>query len=53
MPPRTKYILPFSAILGPIQWDLVEEIRRAHAEEPPLAACLPSNLYVPTSLCFH
>ncbi|KAK3549103.1 hypothetical protein QTP70_031898 [Hemibagrus guttatus] len=40
-------ILPATAILAPVQWDLVEEIRRAHAEEPPPAGCPSSRIFVP------
>ncbi|KAK3573255.1 hypothetical protein QTP86_015770 [Hemibagrus guttatus] len=30
-------ILPAAALLAPVRWDLVDEIRRAHADEPPPA----------------
>ncbi|KAK3523238.1 hypothetical protein QTP86_024515 [Hemibagrus guttatus] len=43
-------ILPSSLILAPIQWSLVDEIRRAHAKETPPATYPPFKLYVPTSL---
>ncbi|KAK3572969.1 hypothetical protein QTP86_011814 [Hemibagrus guttatus] len=43
-------IIPPSVILAPIQWNLVEEIQRAHAEDPPLASCPPFKLYVPANL---
>ncbi|KAK3565772.1 hypothetical protein QTP86_015024 [Hemibagrus guttatus] len=39
-------ILPATALLAPVQWDLVEEIRRAHADEPPPAGCPPNKLFV-------
>ncbi|KAK3540596.1 hypothetical protein QTP70_034354 [Hemibagrus guttatus] len=39
-------ILPATALLAPVQWDLVEEIRRAHAKEPPPAGCPPNKLFV-------
>ncbi|KAK3523803.1 hypothetical protein QTP70_010025 [Hemibagrus guttatus] len=32
-------ILPATAALVPVQWDLVEEIWRAHADEPPPTGC--------------
>ncbi|KAK3537116.1 hypothetical protein QTP70_002129 [Hemibagrus guttatus] len=34
-------ILPATAVLAPVQWDLVEEIRWDHADEPPPAGCPP------------
>ncbi|KAK3541726.1 hypothetical protein QTP86_002119 [Hemibagrus guttatus] len=37
-------ILPPAVVLGPIQWDLIEEIQRAHADEAPPTACPPSKL---------
>ncbi|KAK3510980.1 hypothetical protein QTP70_027788 [Hemibagrus guttatus] len=40
-------ILPATAVLALVQWDLVEEIRRAHADEPPPAGCPPRKLFVP------
>ncbi|KAK3573127.1 hypothetical protein QTP86_014131 [Hemibagrus guttatus] len=40
-------ILPATAVLAPVQWDLVEEIRRAHADEPPPTSCPPHKLFVP------
>ncbi|KAK3549060.1 hypothetical protein QTP70_030130 [Hemibagrus guttatus] len=41
-------ILPATTILAPVQWDLVEEIRRAHTDEPPPPAdCPPSSIFVP------
>ncbi|KAK3516490.1 hypothetical protein QTP70_019872 [Hemibagrus guttatus] len=46
-PGQPDLILPATAILVPVQWDLVEEIRRAHANEPPPAGCLPSRIFVP------
>ncbi|KAK3530917.1 hypothetical protein QTP70_006176 [Hemibagrus guttatus] len=44
-------IFPPSAILAPVQWNLVEDVQRAHAENRPLATCPPSKLYVPAMLC--
>ncbi|KAK3514361.1 hypothetical protein QTP70_015888, partial [Hemibagrus guttatus] len=35
---------------APIQWNLMEEIRRAHTEEAPPTSCQPAKLYVPSSL---
>ncbi|KAK3574044.1 hypothetical protein QTP86_001341 [Hemibagrus guttatus] len=49
-PSHPDPILPSSLILAPIQWNLIEEIQRAHAEEAPPAVCPPSELYVPASL---
>ncbi|KAK3548962.1 hypothetical protein QTP70_022660 [Hemibagrus guttatus] len=40
-------ILPATAILAPVQWDLVEEIRQAHADKPPPAGCPPTKIFVP------
>ncbi|KAK3536885.1 hypothetical protein QTP86_027006 [Hemibagrus guttatus] len=48
--PHPEPILPPAVVLGPIQWDLIEEIQRAHADEPPPTACPPSRLYVPAPL---
>ncbi|KAK3506816.1 hypothetical protein QTP70_029068, partial [Hemibagrus guttatus] len=39
-------ILPATAVLAPVQWDLVEEIRRAHANEPPPTGCPLHKLFV-------
>ncbi|KAK3574508.1 hypothetical protein QTP86_008555 [Hemibagrus guttatus] len=36
-PGQPDLILPATAILAPVQWDLVEEIQRAHADELPPA----------------
>ncbi|KAK3511522.1 hypothetical protein QTP70_008973 [Hemibagrus guttatus] len=46
-PGQPDVILPATAILAPVQWDLVEEIRRAHADKPPPAGCTPSRIFVP------
>ncbi|KAK3567258.1 hypothetical protein QTP86_015549 [Hemibagrus guttatus] len=46
-PGQPDLILLASAILAPVQWDLVEEIRRAHADEPPPTGCPPTKLFVP------
>ncbi|KAK3542068.1 hypothetical protein QTP86_011365 [Hemibagrus guttatus] len=40
-------ILPATAVLAPVQWDLVEEIWRAHANELPPAGCPPNKYFVP------
>ncbi|KAK3535057.1 hypothetical protein QTP70_002588 [Hemibagrus guttatus] len=50
-PPHPDPILPTSLILAPIQWNLVDKIQRAHAEEAPPASCPPSKFFVPFSLC--
>ncbi|KAK3572801.1 hypothetical protein QTP86_007406 [Hemibagrus guttatus] len=47
-PPHPDPILPQSAILAPIRWNLVEEIQQAHAGEPPSAQCPPGKVYVPS-----
>ncbi|KAK3511977.1 hypothetical protein QTP70_027656 [Hemibagrus guttatus] len=44
----TELILPATALLAPVWWDLLGEIRRAHAEEPPPADCPPRRLFVPS-----
>ncbi|KAK3537942.1 hypothetical protein QTP70_024542 [Hemibagrus guttatus] len=46
-PGQPDLILPATAILAPVQWDLVEKIRRAHADEPPPVGCPPSRIFVP------
>ncbi|KAK3560433.1 hypothetical protein QTP86_008441 [Hemibagrus guttatus] len=46
-PGKPDLILPATAILAPVQWDLVEEIRRAHTDEPPPASCPPDRIFVP------
>ncbi|KAK3548299.1 hypothetical protein QTP70_009091 [Hemibagrus guttatus] len=46
-PPQPDLILPAAAILVPVWWSLVEEIQRAHTDDPPLANCPPAKLYVP------
>ncbi|KAK3530419.1 hypothetical protein QTP86_024464 [Hemibagrus guttatus] len=40
-------ILPATTVLALVQWDLVEEIRRVHADEPPPIGCPPHKLFVP------
>ncbi|KAK3525810.1 hypothetical protein QTP70_010318 [Hemibagrus guttatus] len=44
---QPNLILPAAALLAPVQWDLVDEIWRAHADEPPPADCPPRRLFVP------
>ncbi|KAK3573608.1 hypothetical protein QTP86_030009 [Hemibagrus guttatus] len=46
-PAQPDVILPATAILAPVQWNLIEEIRQAHTDEPPPAGCPPN----PNSLC--
>ncbi|KAK3554613.1 hypothetical protein QTP70_028087 [Hemibagrus guttatus] len=46
-PPQPDLILPAAAILAPVQWSFMEEIQRAHANEPPPANCPSTKLYVP------
>ncbi|KAK3521344.1 hypothetical protein QTP70_003454 [Hemibagrus guttatus] len=45
---QPELILPATALLAPDRWDLLGEIRRAHAEEPPPADCPPRRLFVPS-----
>ncbi|KAK3526101.1 hypothetical protein QTP70_015426, partial [Hemibagrus guttatus] len=45
---QPELILPTTALLAPVRWDLLGEIRRAHAEEPPPAYCPPCRLFVPS-----
>ncbi|KAK3561986.1 hypothetical protein QTP86_022734 [Hemibagrus guttatus] len=47
-PEWTEPILPATAILAPVRWNLVEEIQRAHAEDPPPADCPPTKIFVPS-----
>ncbi|KAK3515044.1 hypothetical protein QTP70_004028 [Hemibagrus guttatus] len=47
-PGQPKLILPATALLAPVRWDLLGEIRRAHTEEPPPADCPPRRLFVPS-----
>ncbi|KAK3574653.1 hypothetical protein QTP86_011574 [Hemibagrus guttatus] len=46
-PSKPEPILPATALLAPVRWDLMEEIRRAHANEPPPASCPPDRTFVP------
>ncbi|KAK3517343.1 hypothetical protein QTP70_004487 [Hemibagrus guttatus] len=46
-PAQPDVILPATAILAPVQWNLVEEIRRAHTDEPPPAGCPPTKIFIP------
>ncbi|KAK3506397.1 hypothetical protein QTP70_001791 [Hemibagrus guttatus] len=46
-PSKPEPILPATALLAPVRWDLMEEIRRAHADEPPPASCPPDRTFVP------
>ncbi|KAK3522300.1 hypothetical protein QTP86_001906 [Hemibagrus guttatus] len=46
-PGQPDLILPATAILAPVQWDLVKEIQQAHANEPPPAGCPPTRIFVP------
>ncbi|KAK3515960.1 hypothetical protein QTP86_004678 [Hemibagrus guttatus] len=38
---------PVQPILAPVRWNLMEEIRRAHADEPPPAGCPTTKVFVP------
>ncbi|KAK3517148.1 hypothetical protein QTP86_003930, partial [Hemibagrus guttatus] len=46
-PSKPEPILPATALLAPVRWDLMEEIRRAHTDEPPPASCPPDRTFVP------
>ncbi|KAK3568350.1 hypothetical protein QTP86_004951 [Hemibagrus guttatus] len=46
-PSKPEPILLATALLAPVRWDLMEEIRRAHADEPPPASCPPDRTFVP------
>ncbi|KAK3513556.1 hypothetical protein QTP70_016490 [Hemibagrus guttatus] len=46
-PGQPDLILPATTILAQVQWDLVKEIRRAHADKPPPTGCLPTKIFVP------
>ncbi|KAK3523048.1 hypothetical protein QTP86_012673 [Hemibagrus guttatus] len=46
-PAQPDHILPAAAILAPGRWSLMEEIRRAHANEPPPANCPATKVFVP------
>ncbi|KAK3540875.1 hypothetical protein QTP86_002448 [Hemibagrus guttatus] len=46
-PVLSEPILPPTAILAPGHWNLVEEIQRTHAEEPPPAGCPPTKVFMP------
>ncbi|KAK3557047.1 hypothetical protein QTP70_024250, partial [Hemibagrus guttatus] len=46
-PGKPELILPATAILAPVQWDLMEEIRQAYTDEPPPASCPPDRTFVP------
>ncbi|KAK3511971.1 hypothetical protein QTP70_027662, partial [Hemibagrus guttatus] len=46
-PVLSEPILPPTAILAPVRWNLVEEIQRTHAEELPPAGCPPTKVFVP------
>ncbi|KAK3514954.1 hypothetical protein QTP86_005046, partial [Hemibagrus guttatus] len=46
-PVLSEPILPPTAILAPVCWNLVEEIQQTHAEEPPPAGCPPTKVFVP------
>ncbi|KAK3514418.1 hypothetical protein QTP70_018040 [Hemibagrus guttatus] len=45
-PVQPGLILPATAILAPIRWSLMEEIRRSHANEPPPASCPATKVFV-------
>ncbi|KAK3523589.1 hypothetical protein QTP70_002721 [Hemibagrus guttatus] len=45
-PVQPDLTLPVTAILAPVQWSLMEEIRRAHADEPPPAGCPTTKVFM-------
>ncbi|KAK3542701.1 hypothetical protein QTP86_034786, partial [Hemibagrus guttatus] len=45
-PVQPDLILPVTAILAPVQWSLMEEIQRAHANKPPPAGCPATKVFV-------
>ncbi|KAK3552329.1 hypothetical protein QTP86_010372 [Hemibagrus guttatus] len=50
-PAQPDLILPAATILVPVWWSLMEEIWRAHADEPPPANCNATKVFVPPQ--FH
>ncbi|KAK3569386.1 hypothetical protein QTP86_027818, partial [Hemibagrus guttatus] len=46
-PVQPNLILPAATILAPVWWSLMEEIRQAHADEPPPANCPATKVFVP------
>ncbi|KAK3547998.1 hypothetical protein QTP70_001662 [Hemibagrus guttatus] len=50
-PTQPDLILPAAEIIALAQWSLIEEIWRAHADEPPPANCPATKVYMP--LQFH
>ncbi|KAK3563471.1 hypothetical protein QTP86_030077 [Hemibagrus guttatus] len=46
-PVLVEPILPATAFLAPVRWNLVEEIQRSHADDPPPAGCPPTKIFVP------
>ncbi|KAK3575422.1 hypothetical protein QTP86_026497 [Hemibagrus guttatus] len=46
-PVQANLILPATAILAPVQWNLVEEIQRDYADEPPPASCPLTKIFMP------
>ncbi|KAK3510624.1 hypothetical protein QTP70_011878 [Hemibagrus guttatus] len=48
---RVEPILPVTAILVPVWWNLMKEIQRSHANEPPPAGFPPKRIFMPPQ--FH
>ncbi|KAK3521961.1 hypothetical protein QTP70_020459 [Hemibagrus guttatus] len=46
-PSQPNLILSAAAILALVRWSLIDEIRRAHTDEPPPANCPATKVYVP------
>ncbi|KAK3507774.1 hypothetical protein QTP70_000292 [Hemibagrus guttatus] len=46
-PIQAELILPATTILAPVWWNLMEEIRWAHANELPPAGCPPNKIFMP------
>ncbi|KAL0204565.1 hypothetical protein M9458_002583, partial [Cirrhinus mrigala] len=49
-PSSNEHIIPSTLILGPIQWDIMQEITESQNTEPPPPKCLPDRTYIPQNL---
>ncbi|KAK3508109.1 hypothetical protein QTP70_014380 [Hemibagrus guttatus] len=50
-PMQPDLILSVTAILAPVGWSLMEEIRRAYTDEPPPTGCPATKVFVPLQFC--
>ncbi|KAK3541248.1 hypothetical protein QTP86_016912 [Hemibagrus guttatus] len=50
-PVQPDLILSAAAVLAPVRWSLMEEIRQAHADEPPPAGCPATKVFVSLQFC--